>query len=191
MRRRTVVNVVQQELNGQSPLFHVAVAVARLLPDLVGNRVRSKLLAIAGVDIGYGTVIGGGIHIVGIGHCEQRLSIGQRGWINAGCYFDASERIDIGDDVAVGQQVLILTRTHELGDGSRRAGPLLSAAVRIEDGCWIGARAVILPGVTVGRGAVVAAGAVVVDDVPPHTLVGGVPARSIRALDPTGVELTA
>ncbi|MDW3214164.1 MAG: DapH/DapD/GlmU-related protein [Ilumatobacteraceae bacterium] len=141
------------------------------------------------MSIGVGTVIGGGMRIAGRGPAERRLRIGDRGWINAGCYFDASAPITIGDDVAIGQGVLILTQSHELGPSERRAGALTDAPVTIGDGCWLGARSVILPGVTIERGSIVAAGAVVRHDVPPDTLVAGVPARTIRDLrddiDPT------
>ncbi len=65
----------------------------------------------------------------------------------------------------------------------RRAGRSIAAPVVIEPGSWIGARATILGGVTIGEGAVVAAGAVVTRSVPPDTLVGGVPATVIRELD--------
>jgi acetyltransferase-like isoleucine patch superfamily enzyme len=143
---------------------------------------RSGLLRLVGFDIGAQTVIGGGIRIAGVNDFQRRFSIGTRSWVNAGCYFDVSERIDIGSNVAIAQGVLVLTQSHHLGDSSRRAGALVKAPVRIGDGCWIGARAVILPGVTIGRGAVVAAGAVVVSDVPPDTMVGGVPARAIKSL---------
>jgi maltose O-acetyltransferase len=183
MRAAHLRYVVQQETNGVQPLLHLALAFGKLLPDRFGNRSRAGALRLAGVRIGPGTVVGGAIRITGVGRCQDRLSIGDRGWINTGCFFDATDRIDIGDDVALAQQVLILTQTHELADPLRRAGALTAAPVTIGRGCWIGARAVILPGVTVGDGAVVAAGAVVTHDVPPHTLVGGVPAREIRQLD--------
>lgn len=180
-----LLNVTRQELNGLRPLMQVALTVSRVLPDLIGNRLRSTVLRLAGVSIGAGTIVGGGIHIVGTGRIQDRISIGERGWVNAGCYFDVSDTIAIGHDVSIAQQVLILTQTHRLGPSTRRADVLRSAPVTIGDGCWIGARAVVLPGVTIGPGAVVAAGAVVCDDVAPDTLVGGVPARPIRRLDPS------
>ncbi|MDJ0770839.1 MAG: acyltransferase [Ilumatobacter sp.] len=178
-----VIGVLRQEWNGVRPLLQIALIVSRAIPDLIGNRCRSWLLRAAGVSIGHGTIVGGGIRIVGIGRVQDRLSIGARGWINAGSYFDASAAIEIGDDVAIGQQVLVLTQTHELGPSRRRADVLRSAPVVIGDGCWIGARAVILPGVTIEPGAVVAAGALVRSDVPRDTLVAGVPAGPVRRLD--------
>jgi acetyltransferase-like isoleucine patch superfamily enzyme len=67
-------------------------------------------------------------------------------------------------------------------DPERRGGERYSRPVVVEDGVWVGACATILPGVTLGRGSVVAAGALVARDVPPHTLVAGVPARPIKSL---------
>ncbi|NTU65300.1 MAG: hypothetical protein HGB05_18340 [Chloroflexi bacterium] len=65
----------------------------------------------------------------------------------------------------------------------QRAGATFSAPVTIQDGTWLGARCIVLPGVTVGRGSVVGAGSVVTKDVPPNTLVGGVPAKVIRSIN--------
>ena len=84
--------------------------------------------------------------------------------------------------MALGHGVLILTSSHEFGDQWRRGGEHITAPVTIERGAWIGARGVLLPGVTIGHGAVVGAGAVVTTDVPPNTLVAGVPARTVRSL---------
>src|SRR5687767_6057963 len=96
-----VAAVARQEWNGVDPVLQIALVVSRMLPDLIGNRCRSWILRMAGVSVGPGTVVGGGIHIVGVGRLQDRFSIGARGWINAGCYFDASAPIRIGDDVAI------------------------------------------------------------------------------------------
>jgi maltose O-acetyltransferase len=181
--RASLSTGLREEWNGARPLLQIALALTRVLPDLVGNRSRATLLRLVGVKIGRGTVIGGGIRVVGIGRCQDRLSIGERCWVNAGCYFDVSDRVDIGDDVAIGQQVLLLTQSHQVGRPTRRAGSLITGPIRIANGCWLGARSVVLPGVSIGRGAIVAAGAVVTADVAPDTMVGGVPARAIRSLE--------
>jgi maltose O-acetyltransferase len=182
MRLTRLPEVAREELGGLRPGLAMAVLVSGLLPDLVANRVRTALFRRAGVAIGRGTVIGGKLTIAGPGHPAPRVSIGELGWINAGCYFDASDTITIGDDVALAQGVTIVTQTHDVGPSSRRAAALRSAPVTIGDGCWLGARVTVLPGVTIGRGAIVAAGAVVNADVAPDTLVGGVPAKPIKAL---------
>ena len=176
------VEAVRREAGGAGPVLQLAQLITRVLPDHAGSRVRVSVLRAAGVSIGRETLIGGGFTIVGGERPERRFSIGERGWINSGCYFDVGASIEIGDDVAIGQYALVLTTTHELGESTRRAGDHVFEPVRIESGVWIGARATILPGVTVGAGAIVAAGAVVCDDVPPDTIVGGVPARLIREL---------
>ncbi len=82
----------------------------------------------------------------------------------------------IGHNVDIAQEVAIWTLEHDVHDDLHRA---VGAGVTIEDFAWIGFRAVIMPGVRIGRGAVVAAGAVVTRDVPPMAIVGGVPARAI------------
>jgi maltose O-acetyltransferase len=163
--------------------LHLALALTSVIPDLCGNRTRAAALRLAGVEIGPGTVIGGRFTIAGPGRPERNVTIGASGWINAGCYFDASDRIEIGDDVAIGQQVLVLTQSHHMGPARRRAADLFTAPVSIGDGCWIGARATILPGVTIGAGSVVAAGALVRSDVPGDTVVAGVPATIRTRLD--------
>lgn len=87
------------------------------------------------------------------------------------------DKIRIGTKVAISREVFICTASHDISVPSR---PLKTAPVSIGDGVWIGARAMILPGVTIGEGAVVAAGAVVTKDVEPWTVVGGNPARFIK-----------
>ena len=107
---------------------------------------------------------------------ERLLQIGERSRINRDCCLDARGGLWIGNDVSVSPGVTILTAEHPPDDIQFRVE---TRPVRIEDHVFIGTRAIILPGVTLGSGAVVAAGAVVTRDVPPLTIVGGVPARRI------------
>ena len=111
------------------------------------------------------------------------IAIGRGTFVNVGCLFDNTARIDVGAECRIGMGVMLLTSGHELGPHERRGGELASAPIRIGDGCWIGSRAVVLPGVTVGDGCVIAAGAVVRADCAPDTLYAGVPARPVRRLD--------
>jgi maltose O-acetyltransferase len=87
----------------------------------------------------------------------------------------------IGDDVMMGPEVLIYTSNHTMEAGiPMRLQPLKSAPVHIGNDVWIGARCIILPGVTIGDGAVLAAGAVVTRAVPANAIVGGIPAKVIK-----------
>jgi acetyltransferase-like isoleucine patch superfamily enzyme len=110
------------------------------------------------------------------------LAIGPRTFVNYGCSFAATERITIGADCLFGPYVNITDNDfHDLRDHARQPA---SQPVTIGDHVWIGTRAIILPGVSIGDGAVVGAGSVVTSDVPPNGLVAGNPARLIRTLDP-------
>lgn len=105
---------------------------------------------------------------------EGELRLGSS-FINSDCRIRCHGAISIGDGCALSHDVTIMDGdAHEI-DGSRGVAP-----VTICDHVWLGTRVTVLKGVTVGEGAVVAAGSVVTRDVPPHTLVGGVPARVIR-----------
>ena len=98
------------------------------------------------------------------------------GYINSRCVIDCFNEISIGHDVAISKGVVVRdSDNHTIIDGRP-----ISAPIRIGDHVWIGLNAVILKGVTVGNGAIVAAGAVVAHDVPARTIVGGVPARILR-----------
>lgn len=111
----------------------------------------------------------------------DNLRFGRNVFINHGCTAVVVGGIDIGDDVLIGPNVQLISGGHPLDPETRRSA-CTSAPIKIGRGVWIGAGAMVLQGVTVGDDAVVAAGAVVSRDVPPRTLVGGVPARVIREL---------
>ena len=89
----------------------------------------------------------------------------------------SAAKITIGTKVAISREAFICTASHDITKPNR---PLVTAPITICDGVWIGARAIILPGVTIGEGAVVAAGAVVTKDVEPFTVVGGNPAKFLK-----------
>jgi acetyltransferase-like isoleucine patch superfamily enzyme len=114
-------------------------------------------------------------------HCTfdaaKGLTIGNGSVINAGCRLDSRGDIIIGSKVSISQQVIILTADHDV-EAHDFAGR--SRKVVIDDFVWIGTRAMILPGVTIGRGAIIAAGAVVNKNVQPFTIVGGVPAKLLK-----------
>ncbi|MBD5356708.1 MAG: sugar O-acetyltransferase [Bacteroides sp.] len=110
--------------------------------------------------------------------CGKNLKIGKRVFINSGCKFQDQGGITIGDDVLVGHNCVIATLNHVI-DPDHRAD-MIPAPVKIGNKVWIGANVTILQGVTIGEGAVIAAGAVVNKNVPPRTIVGGIPAKVIK-----------
>lgn len=137
--------------------------------------------------VGASSRLHGMIHLV---TAEARVTIGRFCYFGPGSRLRCDTSITVGDYVYVAEQVDILdTDSHSLDWRERRAqaeggsrGTVETAPVIIEDDVWIGAKATILKGVRVGRGAVIAAGAVVTSDVAPFTLVGGVPAKKLRDL---------
>jgi acetyltransferase-like isoleucine patch superfamily enzyme len=177
------INSLREELTNLDLRFSLCTSLVRWLPPLVGNRLRTKVFRLAGLDIGSNTTIGGNLLVHGAGRPAARIRIGSSCWLNDSCVLDGSASITIGDHVDMGQAVMILTNTHVLGGPAARAGAVTAAPVVIEDGVWIGARATVLPGVTIGAGCVVAAGAVVNKSVAPHSLVAGVPARLVRRFE--------
>jgi acetyltransferase-like isoleucine patch superfamily enzyme len=108
------------------------------------------------------------------------LVLGQRVFINTGATVVANHSITLGDDCLIGDFVAIFDTDHHRLEPSR---PTRVAPVRLCANVWVGRSATILPGVTIGDHAVVAPGSLVTKDVPPRTLVAGVPARPIRTLD--------
>ena len=130
---------------------------------------------------GEGIRIGSRTKIYRGGELLGPVDIGSAVFINRDAYIRPNTTI--GDRVNLGPFVRLITDAHEIGPASRRAGAVRYDPITIGAGTWIGAAATVLGGVSIGAGAVVAAGAVVVSDVPANTVVAGVPARVVRALD--------
>jgi maltose O-acetyltransferase len=175
--------VFHEESRSIQPRFLLIYLLTSLIPRYAGGRLRTRIIRAAGVQVGRGTVMMGTPLMYGVGDICRRIHIGENVMINIGCVFDLNAPISIGNHAAIGHEVMLLTSSHHIGNQIHRAGPLTTAPVIIENGTWIGARSVVLPGVTVGAGSVVASGAIVTRNVPPNTLVGGVPARVLRTID--------
>nr|WP_294947594.1 sugar O-acetyltransferase [uncultured Mucilaginibacter sp.] len=109
------------------------------------------------------------------------ITIGKNVFINHACSFLDLGGITIEDNVLIGPRVNLVTENHPADPGERRS--LTTKPIVIRRNAWIGANATILPGVTIGENAIVAAGAVVSKDVPANSVVGGVPAKFIKAID--------
>ena len=112
----------------------------------------------------------------------KHIRIGKNVFINFDCTFLALGGITIEDDVLIGPKVSLITENHPLNPEQRKG--LAAKPILIKKNAWIGANATILPGVTIGKNAVVAAGAVVSKDVPDNTVVGGIPAKIIKNVQP-------
>jgi acetyltransferase-like isoleucine patch superfamily enzyme len=113
-----------------------------------------------------------------------RIRIGDRVFVNSGVVLFSALEITLGDDVAIANEAYIVDTNSHGVEGK----PARSAPVQIGHGTWVGARAIVLPGVSIGSRCVVAAGAVVSRDVPDQTMVAGNPARVVRELNyPDGV----
>lgn len=117
------------------------------------------------------------------GYYKNFMSIGNNTWIGQQCFFHSAGGIDIGNGVGIGPRVTIITSQHrpEKKEDAVLFSPLEFKAVRLMDGCDIGCNSTILPGVCIGEGAIIAAGAVVNTDVPAFEIWGGVPARRINS----------
>ena len=112
----------------------------------------------------------------------KNISFGKNVFINSDCKFQDQGGIFIDDGALIGHGVVLATLNHDLAPEKRQS--LHPAPIHIGKNVWIGANAVICAGVTIGDNAVVAAGAVVVRDVPADTVVGGVPAKFIKKIEP-------
>lgn len=164
-------------------LAHVSIA----LPTQSLCRSRTALLRSAGVRIGPRSMVQGPLLITGSGDnpCLD-VAIGTYSLISGALHCDVGAPIRIGDRVRIGHNVSLLTVDHEVGSGDMRSGATKCGPIEIGDGAWVASHVMVLPGVRIGAGAIVAAGAVVTRDVPDNTLVAGVPARVARDLSAEG-----
>ncbi len=111
---------------------------------------------------------------------DQEEHLGRRIFINAGCTLQDQGGVVIGDDCLIGHNVVMATLNHDLDPGKR--ADMHPAPIVLGRNVWVGANATILPGVTIGDNAVIAAAAVVTKDVPDDAVVVGSPARVVRSV---------
>lgn len=138
--------------------------------------VRERLGAVIGASIDESTTVFVPFHT----NFGMHIRVGSNVFINHDCTFLDMGGITIEDDVQIGPKVSLITENHPLDPSDRKT--LVARPITIRRNAWIGAAATILPGITIGENAVVAAGAVVTKDVAPDTVVGGIPAKPIRQL---------
>ncbi len=161
----------------------IFLTLANHLPRLrISDSLRWHLCKAAGMRIAGKCLIWGPLTIRPIGGARN-ISVGEGTFINTNVRFGVpSEPVIIGRNVQVGPNVSFETVGHGLVFEPVRGRGDIMRPITVEDEVWIGAGAIITGGVTIGKGAVVAAGAVVVADVAPCTVVGGVPARLLKAI---------
>ncbi len=138
------------------------------------DEIRSCLSEIIGISIDASTTV----FVPFYTNFGRFIQLGKNVFINHACSFLDMGGITIEDDVLIGPKVNLVTENHPLDPGDRRA--LITSPIVIRRKAWIGAAATILPGVTIGENAVVAAGAVVSKDVAANTVVGGIPAKFLK-----------
>lgn len=119
------------------------------------------------------------------------IYVGREVRLNHGVHIENVARVEIGANAGLGVNTVVLTSDHDMGPPEARIGEWHHKPVTIGEGCWVGARCLILAGVTLGPGCVVAAGSVVRHDCAPNTVYAGVPARPIRELHEDEASLTA
>lgn len=113
--------------------------------------------------------------------CGINVHFGKRVFVNTGCTFQDQGGIWIGDDVLIGHNAIFATLNH--GEDPADRSTLIPAPIVVEPRVWMGANVTILGGVTIGEGSILAAGSVVTKDVPPYSIVAGVPAKVIRSVN--------
>lgn len=112
--------------------------------------------------------------------CGKNITVGKNVFINSGCRFQDQGGITIGDGALIGHNVVLCTLNHDFEPQNRST--TIPAPIIIGKNVWIGANATVVPGITIGDNAIVAAGAVVTKNVPANTVVGGVPAKTIKSI---------
>lgn len=153
-------------------LLEFEVFFLHLVGKIPSHHLRRFFYRIAGMKIGKGSAI----HMGARFYDPRNIEIGEDTIIGEFAVLDGRDLLKIGNHVAIASEVMIYNSEHDINDLNFKA---ITAKVIIEDYVFIGPRAIILPGVKIGRGAVIAAGAVVTKDVPPYAIVGGVPAKII------------
>ena len=158
-------------------VFLTVFGLVKYVPVPIGNVLRSLVLKI--FFLPWKRVrIGEGVSIT----YPYRIQIGQLVTLNEGVFLSGYGGLMIGDNVLVGHRASILTSSHEFAsiEHDIRSQGLLKQSTFIGSDVWIGSNAIVLGGVDIGNGAIIAAGAVVTHDVPEFTVVAGVPAKVIR-----------
>ena len=175
-----MLRLARAELMFFRPRVWLMNGTQRLVPYGIGMRLRSGLYRLWGVSVGRGTMLYGPLDFGCYGDVFNNLHIGVNCHLNGHIWVDATAAVRLGERVTLGHHVMLVTSNHDMNMEDYRAGAVCPGPITIGDGCWLAARVIVLPGVTIGKGAIIAAGAVVNVDVPPYEIWGGVPAKFIK-----------
>ena len=156
----------------QHTLLELETFIILILSFIPIGTFRLMIVKLSGVVIGKNTRINMGVRL----YDPNNIVIGEDCVVGEGVVLDGRDKLIIGDHVDIASEVMIYNSQHDINSDKFEA---VSSPVAVGDYVFIGPRAILLPGVTVGEGAVIAAGAVVTKDVEPYTIVGGVPAKPI------------
>lgn len=175
MKDKTGKTLTYQEIQTKtfkrlgSIFFEFEIMFLHLIGMIPSHLIRLFFYRLAGMRIGNGSRIHMGARFYNL----SKITIGRDTIIGEGVVLDGRERLSIGNHVAFASDVMVYNAKHSIHDEDFHA---VTEPVIIEDYVFVGPRAIILPGITVKKGAVIAAGAVVTNDVPERAIVGGVPA---------------
>ena len=139
------------------------------------DQIRKRLSVLTGADIDMSTIIFAPFYT----NFGRFIELGKNVFINHACSFLDMGGITLEDNVLIGPKVNLITENHPIEPKDRKA--LICRPILVKSNAWIGAAATILPGVTIGENAIVAAGAVVTSDVRSNTVVAGMPARVVKS----------
>ncbi len=163
----------------QLTLFQYTEVFLNIFPDFyLGNRLRRLFYNISFQKVGKGLIVNTNCHF----ESTKNIVIGNNCSFNRGCWVSGGGKLILHDDVIIGPNVIIHTANHNYSNQQipfRLQGHTFKK-VEIHNNVWIGAGAIILPGVTINKNSIIAAGAVVTKDVSSNTIVAGVPAKEIK-----------
>lgn len=149
--------------------------------DFISKKMRIKIMKWAGFKIGSRVLVRQHVFFD-----SNSVFIGDGSFINRFCSFQDgghNATLKIGKEVRIGPNCIFLGATHKFGDSRRRAMGAYVGNVIIEDGCWLGGNVTVLPGVTIKKGCIIGAGAVVTKDTEPDGVYVGIPAKRIKSLN--------
>jgi len=164
-----------------STLFRIGVHLVHTISnvlgdDIVSRSIRRLVLRLAGAAMDKEAMVLGGTYV----SKPANLRLGFHTLLNRNCYLDLEAPVTFGDYSGAGHGATFITTIHDIVPAMNIGIGMKAEPISICERAWIGANATVLPGVTIGHDAIVAAGTVVVRDVPPNTMVAGVPGRVVK-----------